>query len=99
MPGASKSKKPQTLREVFARNIRLLRLQQGMSQEMLGDEAQLDRAFVGTLERGERNISIDNVEKLCAAVNTPAHELLDPEFAARYDLDVSLTRARRKARR
>jgi transcriptional regulator with XRE-family HTH domain len=69
-----------------------------MSQEMLADEAQLDRAFVGTLERGERNISIDNVEKLCAAVDAPAHELLDPEFATRYGLDGSLTRARRNAR-
>ncbi len=70
-----------TLRETFARNIRLLRLHQGMSQEMLADEAQLDRAFVGTLERGERNISTDNVEKLCAAVGAPANELLDPEFS------------------
>jgi hypothetical protein len=51
---------------------------------------------VGSLERGERNISIDNVEKLCAAVGGPAHELLDPDFSTRYGLDESLTRARRK---
>lgn len=97
MPAALRKKSP-TLRETFARNIRLLRLHLGMSQEMLADEAQLDRAFVGTLERGERNISIDNVEKLCAAVNTPARELLDPDFPTRYRLDEALSRVRRNAR-
>ncbi|WP_048439839.1 helix-turn-helix domain-containing protein [Caenimonas sp. SL110] len=99
MSGAtSRSKKPPSLREVFAKNLRLQRLHLGMSQEALAAEASLDRAFVGTLERGERNVSIDNVERLCVAVNVPAHELLDPEFAKRWGLDESLTRAPRRAR-
>ena len=43
----------------FARNIRMARIAREMSQEALAHEANLDRAFVGTLERGTRNISID----------------------------------------
>ncbi|HVZ44171.1 MAG TPA: helix-turn-helix transcriptional regulator [Ramlibacter sp.] len=98
MPGATKSRKPLTLRETFARNIRLQRVHDGMSQEKLADAAALDRAFVGTVERSERNISIDNVERLCDAVGVPAHELLDPDFPLRHGLDESLTRAPRNAR-
>ena len=50
-----------SLRLVFARYIRLMRIHAGMSQERLAAEAGLDRAFVGRLERCQRNISIDNI--------------------------------------
>ena len=98
MPRVATPKKPLTLRQVFARNVRLQRLHRGMSQEKLADEAALDRAFVGTLERGQRNISIDNVERICKAIGLPAHELLDPAFPNRHGLDETLTRAPRSAR-
>lgn len=86
------------LRQLFARNVRLLRIHQGMSQEALAVEAGLDRTFVSSLERGVRNISIDNVEVLCAALKTPAHELLSPDFTRRHHLDESVVRAPRNAR-
>jgi transcriptional regulator with XRE-family HTH domain len=86
------------LRLVFARNLRLFRVHVGLSQEKLAAEAGLDRAFVGTLERGQRNISIDNIELLCKAVAMPAHEMLDPDFPPRYGLDESVTRSPRTAR-
>ena len=95
---AAESRKPVTLRELFGRNIRLLRIHVGLSQEALADEAGLDRTFVSSLERGVRNISIDNVELLCTALNTPAHELLAPDFAKRRRLDETAVRAARKAR-
>jgi transcriptional regulator with XRE-family HTH domain len=69
-----------------------------MSQERMAAEAGLDRAFVGTLERGQRNISIDNVELLAKAVGVPAHELMHPDLPAMRGLDVTLTRAPRTAR-
>ena len=87
-----------TLRQVFARNLRLVRVHAGMSQERLADEAGVDRTFVGSLERGERNISIDNVELLCKAVGIPAHELMNPELPELMGLDPTLTRAPRSAR-
>lgn len=70
----------------------------GLSQEKLAAEAGLDRAFVGTMERGERNISIDNVERLCGAVGRPAHDLMNPAFAHEHGLDETVIRAPRSPR-
>jgi transcriptional regulator with XRE-family HTH domain len=89
---------PLSLRLVFARNIRLMRIDAGMSQERLADEAGLDRTFVGTLERGLRNISIDNIELIAKAIGTPAGELLNPDLPQERGLDVTLTRAPRTVR-
>lgn len=61
-------------------------------------EAGLDRAFVGTLERGQRNISIDNIELLAKAIGVAAHELMNPDLPAMRGLDVTVTRAPRTAR-
>lgn len=49
-----------------------------MSQEDLALEANLHRTFVAHVERGVRNISIDNIEKLANALGIPVHELLQP---------------------
>ena len=87
-----------SLRKVFARNIRLVRVHAGMSQESMAAEAGLDRAFVGTLERGQRNVSIDNIELIAAAVGMPAHELMDPDLPARKGLDLTRTRSPRTVR-
>ena len=87
-----------SLRLVFARNVRLIRIHAGMSQERLADEAELDRTFVGTLERGLRNISIDNIDLLAKALETPAAELLNPDLPRERGLDITVTRAPRTAR-
>ena len=69
----AKSKK---LREVLAKNIRLFRNNLGMSQEELGEKAKLHRTYVGMIERSERNLSIDNIEKIAKALNVKPHQLL-----------------------
>lgn len=66
-----------TARALFAGNLRAYRLRQGLSQEELADLAGLHRTYVGSVERGERNISIDNMERLAAALNVKPSELLD----------------------
>jgi transcriptional regulator with XRE-family HTH domain len=55
-------------RLIFARNIRLARLELGMSQEDMAEACGLHRTYVGSVERGERNISIDNMEAMAEAV-------------------------------
>ena len=98
MPSRASSPPKLSLRLVFARNIRLVRVAAGMSQERMAAEAGLDRAFVGTLERGQRNISIDNIELIAKAVGVAAYELMNPDLPAIRSLDVTLTRAPRTAR-
>jgi len=60
----------------FGRRVRELRLKRGLSQEALSFEADLDRSYIGQVERGERNISIENMAKLARALKVTLSELL-----------------------
>lgn len=65
-------------RGVLAFNIARFRVAKGLSQEQLGLEASLDRTYVSAVERGRVNISIDNIEKIAAALSKSPWELLLP---------------------
>ena len=64
-------------RKIFARNLKKMRVKQRLSQEKLADIAGLHRTYVGSVERGERNISIDNMERLASALNITIQDLLN----------------------
>lgn len=66
----------ESARSRLARNLRAIRAVQGISQEELGDLAQLHRTYVGSIERQERNVSLDNVERLAAALKVDIIDLL-----------------------
>ncbi len=68
-----------TAREVFAGNVRRIRLAKGWSQEGLADRAGLHRTYIGCVERNEKNISIESMERLAKALGVDLRELLDPE--------------------
>jgi len=51
--------------------IKELRNEIGISQEALGNKAEIDRTYVTDVENGRRNISIENLEKLVNALNIP----------------------------
>lgn len=68
--------KKQSTRKILARNLRAKRADLGISQEELADRAGLHRTYVGAIERAERNVSIDNIEKLAAAVGSTVAALL-----------------------
>lgn len=63
-------------RQVFAANLRRRRIERGLSQEALAALAGLHRTYVGSVERAERNISIDNMERLAAALGVEVRDLL-----------------------
>lgn len=60
----------------FAFRLREVRVSQGLSQEDLAGKADLHRTYVGSVERGERNISLVNVERLAKALGMTVCELL-----------------------
>jgi len=69
---------PRAAREILANNLRRMRAERMLSQEDLALEAELHRTFVAHVERGARNISIDNIEKLAKALGVSTHVLLQP---------------------
>lgn len=50
----------------------------GLSQEVLAEKAGLHRTYIGQVERGERNISVDSMERLADAVSVPLWDMLKP---------------------
>ena len=57
-------------------NIRKYRNKKGWSQEQLAFEADLHRAYIGQIERGEKNIGLINLEKIAKALNTAPKNLI-----------------------
>lgn len=75
----TKAKEHVPARIRFARRLREERNSRGISQEELADLAGLHRTYVGSVERGERNVSIDNMERLAAALRLDIVALLQPQ--------------------
>jgi transcriptional regulator with XRE-family HTH domain len=73
---------PSTLRRTVADNVRRLRRGLKMSQENLAAEAQLHRTYVGAIERAERNLSLDNIERLALALKVDPADLLTAPLEA-----------------
>lgn len=60
-------------RRAFGRQVRDLRRARGYSQEDLAERSGLHRTYISSLERGQRNVGLDNVHALAAALDvTPA---------------------------
>lgn len=64
-------------RSFFGQRIRDIRTARGWSQEQLAAEVGLDRSYVGGVERGERNISLENICKLAVTLEISPSTLFD----------------------
>ncbi len=62
------------IKQIVGKRVRELRNKIGISQEELADIAELDRTYITSVERGKRNISIVNVEKLAKALQVSLAE-------------------------
>ena len=63
------------IKKKFGKQVKKLRLEKGLSQEKLAYEADIDRTYIPSIEKGERNVSIVIAEKLAIALNIPISEL------------------------
>jgi transcriptional regulator with XRE-family HTH domain len=63
--------------ERFGQRLRELRSEQGYSQEGFAAECELDRTYVGGIERGERNLALRNIERIANALGLSIAELME----------------------
>jgi len=62
----------------FGARVRRLRNERGWSQEAFADLCGLHRTYIGSVERGEQNLSLVNIEKLAATLGVSLAELFSP---------------------
>lgn len=62
---------------LFGQRLRELRQKQGLSQEELGFRAGLHRTYVGGIERGERNVTLKNIQRLADALGVDIRALFE----------------------
>ncbi len=73
----SKLRKPsRKITQILSDNIRTLRRTKGLSQEDLADMCNLHRTYVGSVERGERNVTLSTLEVIAAALGINVPKLL-----------------------
>ncbi len=63
------------IKKILGENIRLIRKSMNMTQEKLSDLCGLHRTYIGSVERGERNISLENIEKIANALQVKIVDL------------------------
>lgn len=59
----------------FGARVRELRMRQGYSQESFATECNLDRTYIGGIERGERNVALRNIQEIARALDISLSEL------------------------
>lgn len=67
---------PGSLRAIVAANVRRYRKALGVSQQDFAYDIEMDRTYFGGIERGERNVAIDNIERIAIGLKIRPHLLL-----------------------
>jgi ribosome-binding protein aMBF1 (putative translation factor) len=68
-------RRDELIQKRFGDRVRELRKQKGLSQEALALACDLDRTYIGGVERGERNVSLVNIHIIARALGVPVKEL------------------------
>lgn len=63
------------IRARFGERLRRLRVERNFTQEQFGFECGLDRTYISGIERGVRNVSLENIEKISQGLNITIAEL------------------------
>ncbi|HWN72670.1 MAG TPA: helix-turn-helix transcriptional regulator [Solirubrobacterales bacterium] len=67
------------LQRNIGRNLRAYRQARGLSQEAFADSLGFHRTYMGSIERGERNLTLRSVERIAARIGEDPLSLLRPE--------------------
>lgn len=62
--------------EAFGQNLRLIRKSKGLSQERLAHESGIDRSYVGKIERGQANVTIEKIYIFANCLNCSPKDLI-----------------------
>jgi transcriptional regulator with XRE-family HTH domain len=65
------------VRKKFGQKVRQIRKNAKLSQEELGFKASIHRTYIGAIERGEQNVSLDNIYKIAKTLKIHIKELFD----------------------
>jgi transcriptional regulator with XRE-family HTH domain len=65
-------------KDIFGQNVRRIRNEAGLSQEELADRADLHRTYISSIERGQRNVSLENIFAIAAALGVSPADLVKP---------------------
>jgi transcriptional regulator with XRE-family HTH domain len=63
------------IKSKFGQRLRALRERMGVSQETLAEKAGLDRTYISSIERGKRNVSLENIARLSTALKVEIKDL------------------------
>lgn len=61
----------------FGSRVRQLRVERQLSQEAFAHACELDRTYIGGIERGERNVALRNIERIAASLGVSLSELME----------------------
>lgn len=75
------------IKEVFGSNLRKFRTEKGLSQEKFAERCGLHRTYISDIERFQRNVSLDNIQRIADALQLPAYILLVEEV--RHEPEIS----------
>lgn len=76
-------KPSRSLTQTLGSNLRRLRSERGLSQEQLAELCGLHRTYVGSVERGERNVTLSSLEALARALGVSIVQLLSQSHGAK----------------
>ncbi len=62
------------IKERFGNRVRELRREKNLTQEGLADKSGLHYTYIGVVERGQKNVSLENIEKIVKALNVSLAE-------------------------
>lgn len=67
------------VRKQFGRKVRKLRKEKDMTQEQLAHDANIERSYMGAIERGQRSPTLDKISSIAKALKVPLSELFPQE--------------------